>query len=76
MVELALVALPVWLACAEVAFEATLALLTFVVALEDVDAAAVTDAAYKLTSVLVPSTSEPPVLVPRLIEAVEVHIVA
>lgn len=51
-------------------------LVEFISVVEVVDAAKVEDVAYKLTSVLVPRTSEPPVAVPRLIVAVEVHTVA
>lgn len=84
LIELALlvlpVVLPVVLACAAGVPDEALASVV-AAALEDVvdvdaDVTEVEDAVYKLTSVLVPSTSEPPVAVPRLMVAAEVHIIA
>lgn len=51
-------------------------LLVLVTLLVLVEAAVAAGAVYRLTAVLLPSTSEPPVLVPRSTVAVEFHIFA
>lgn len=60
---------PVRMACPALVPEGTG--VTFVARVVDV-----AEAVYKLTSVLLPNTSEPPVLVPRSMVSVEVQIVA
>lgn len=70
LLELAFVPLPVLLACPELVCEELLVVLILV------DVASAATGAYKLTAVLLPKTSDPPVLVPRSIEAVDVQMVA
>lgn len=65
-------ALPVMLACLAVVPEGEVVLVVAPV----VDVAAVGETVYRLTSVLLPSTLEPPVLVPRSIVSVPRQMVA
>lgn len=75
-IELALFVFPVLLGCAGAVSDEALVPLLFAALDEGVDRLELGDAVYKLTSVLVPKTFEPPVAVPRLIVAVEVHMIA
>lgn len=70
LLGLAFVPSPVWLDCPEPVGEELLVVLILV------DVAIAAMGAYKLMAVLLPKTSDPPVLVPRSIVAVDVQIVA